>query len=220
MRKNMNRYCSIAGLFMLASVFVFSRPVPAESGHNVFREYSSFEACYESAKQGDAKAYEGMGDFMLHQGIFNPDKKAAAAWYTKAARYGRGSAAEKLRALGVSAPAVGGDRAPVCPDREDGDASVSGVVVDPQTDHTDAHGILIRDDSGRTIDILTGNGDVPEFEGLRRGGSRFAQVQYLHQSRYLHGRMRSDVFLYGELGPYQTLREPVGRFGSQRMVPY
>ena len=28
--------------------------------------------------------------------------------------------------------------------------------------------------------------------------------------------MRSDVFLYGELGPYQTLREPVGRFGSQR----
>ena len=162
----MNRYCSIAGLFMLASVFVFSRPVPAESGHNVFREYSSFEACYESAKQGDAKAYEGMGDFMLHQGIFNPDKKAAAAWYTKAARYGRGSAAEKLRALGVSAPAVGGDRAPVCPDREAGDASVSGVVVDPQTDHTDAHGILIRDDSGRTIDILTGNGDVPEFEGL------------------------------------------------------
>ena len=72
MRKNMNRYCSIAGLFMLASVFAFSRPVPAESGHNVFREYSSFEACYESAKQGDAKAYEGMGDFMLHQGIFNP----------------------------------------------------------------------------------------------------------------------------------------------------
>ena len=109
----MNRYCSIAGLFMLASVFAFSRPVPAESGHNVFREYSSFEACYESAKQGDAKAYEGMGDFMLHQGIFNPDKKAAAAWYTKAARYGRGSAAEKLRALGVSAPAVGEDRAPV-----------------------------------------------------------------------------------------------------------
>ena len=201
MRKNKNRSCGITGLFMLASVFVFSCPVPAESGRDVFREYSSFEACYEAAKLGDAKAYEGMGDFMLHQGIFNPDKKAAAAWYTKAVRYGRGSAAEKLRALGVSAPAVGGDRAPVCPDRAAGDASVSGVVVDPQTDHTDAHGILIRDDSGRTIDVLTGNGDVPEFEGLRRGDR--VSLRYSTSTSL-------DTFT-GECGPTYFYSENSGR---------
>ena len=96
---------------------------------------------------------------------------------------------------------MGGDRAPVCPDREAGDASVSGVVVDPQTDHTDAHGILIRDDSGRTIDILTGNGDVPEFEGLRRGD----RVSLRYSTS-----IGLDTFT-GECGPTHFYTENSGR---------
>ena len=139
----------------------------------------SWEAhrCYLlRASLGDAKAYAGVGETLLRpqvQEAYGMDRdeaaRAAANWFARAADNGVRGAEGRLRDLGARVTTQ--RNFPVSTCREvaiRGSAEATGVFLGHRN-YTDAYSFRVREQDGTVTEVVMGNGDVPEFAGIKTG---------------------------------------------------
>lgn len=162
-------------------------------------EWAAFEYDQRAAEAGLASGYEAVGDSFMRETIgegFMLDaahrRDVAVRWYAMAAGHGQDSAQRKLKHLGRAEAVRSTPPLPVCAQEKlPGILNLSGTWLG-ESDHHDAFGYLIRKSDGAVVDVIMGNGDVPEFRKIRKGDA--VTLQYTREKCLDMYTARCEIF--------------------------